>query len=86
MNELHRRREQSDIHVAAGERPRRVLQRLDILRERPPVHRDARHCRSTGAERVEKLGIRDAVLLHGDADRIESIAGSDQRTLPLASG
>src|SRR5258707_9913904 len=43
----------------------RGLQRFDIFRKGPAVHRNACHLRAARAQPVEEVGVRYAVLLDG---------------------
>jgi hypothetical protein len=59
--------EERQMHGALGEGVGGAAERPGVLRQRPPVHRHAQHLGPPRSETVEQVGIRGAVLLHGDA-------------------
>ncbi len=71
VNGLGRGGKQHHIQLAVGNRTRRSAQRLDILRQRPLIHRDRCHPRAARLEAGQQIGIGCAVLLDGDVQPVE---------------
>src|SRR4030095_6580088 len=76
MNDLRRRRKQSDLNLPVRHSSCGMLQWPGVVRERVPVHRHTGHRSSPLGKPIKELRIRGAVLLERDTSDLQPALGT----------